>query len=539
MSRTCLLRRSSCLRQPQLQALGIRLGIWGALALAAGSAATSACLKFDPFGCQEDTQCDAEAMGLCDVSGWCSYPDVACENGYRFEANAGDGLGGECVGADPTGTGPEPSTSNATEPPLETSLDSSGSTITATTGPDPTGTSSDDEPTTGPTCGGSGEACCAGDSCDAGLSCTEGLCGCVQSVAVGDRHTCVIKLDGSVWCWGANDLGQLATDPAITPSSPVPVEIAGAGPVPAVEGLAARRHTCALRSDETLLCWGDNTSMKANAMDPAATVLVPAAAAWAVPAMQLGVGGTHTCVGRGARQAPTCWGDNSSGQLTSTETPGPVFVAGGFEPFTIAMGSAHTCMSTLTGQIFCWGANGNGQLAVDPAVTPTSNVPLALGLPPVGTIAAGTEHTCATTGSDVQCWGRNNIGQLGIGTNVDTFTPTLVAIPPGSGNVAALVAAADQTCVVMVGGAVLCWGGNQSGELLLEPDMMGEDGFALSPRAIELGFSVAQLATGVTHSCALGTDGQVRCWGDNAQGQIGDGTVTDALEPTPAQISCP
>ena len=503
---------------------------------AAGSAATSACLKFDPFGCQEDTQCDAEAMGRCDApTGYCSYPDVACATGYRFESNAGDGLGGECVGADPTGTGPEPSTSEATEPPLETSLDD---TIT-TTGPDPTETATDDEPTTGPACGGSGEACCAGDSCDAGLECSEGLCGCVQTVTVGDRHTCIVKLDGSVWCWGANDLGQLATDPAVTPSSPVPVAIAGFDTGAAILELRARRHTCALRGDQTLSCWGDNTAMKANPLDPAATVLVPAATPAAVPAMHLGVGGTHTCVGRGARQAPTCWGDNSSGQLTSTETPGPVFVTGGFEPFVLALGTAHTCASTLAGELYCWGANANGQLAVDPAVTPTSNVAQAITLPPVGTIAAGADHTCATTGSDVQCWGRNNLGQLGIGSAADTYTPSLAMIPPGSGTIAALVAAADQTCVVMVGGAVLCWGGNQNGELLLEPDMTGEDGFALTPRVIELGFPVAQLATGVTHSCALGTDGQVRCWGDNAQGQIGDGTVTDALEPTPAQISCP
>lgn len=502
---------------------------------AAGSAATSACLRFDPFGCQEDTQCDAEAMGRCDTTGWCSYPDLECAAGYRFEANAGDGLGGECVGTDPTGTGTDPSTSDATEPVLDTGLD----TGTATTGPEPTSTTSDDETTTGDACGGGGQACCAGDSCDAGLACNEGLCGCVQAVAVGDRHTCVTKLDGSVWCWGANDLGQLAADPTVVPSSPVPLAIAGFGPGAAAGALFARRHTCAVRDDQTLLCWGDNTAQKANVIDPSPTVLVPAEASWALPVAATGVGGSHTCVGRGAGQAPTCWGDNASGQLTGVDAPGPVIVPGGFDPTTIAMGSAHTCMSTLTGELYCWGANGNGQLGVDPALTPTSSTPLALGLPPVGTIAAGNEHTCATTGLDVQCWGRNDLGQLGNASNVGTFTPTLVAFPMGAGNVAALVAAADQTCSVMVGGSVLCWGGNQNGELLLEPDELGEDGFALSPRPIELGFAVAELATGVTHSCALGTDGQVRCWGDNGQGQIGDGTVIDALEPTQAQISCP
>lgn len=506
----------------------------GVLVLAtAGSAATSACLKFDPFGCQEDTQCDASAMGRCDATGWCSYPDLECATGYRFEANAGDGLGGDCVGTDPTGTGTGPtSTSNATEPDLETGQDTGTAT---TTGPDPTTSNSSDDDPTGEACGGGGQACCMGDSCDAGLACNEGLCGCVQAVAVGDRHTCVVKLDGTVSCWGANDLGQLATDPVATPMSPVPLDVAG---LAGATSVASRRHSCALAGD-SVLCWGDNAGQKANPADVAPLVLVPTLIPLPAAAAELGVGGSHTCVGMGAGQAPYCWGDNASGQLTGAEPVGPAIVPGGFDPFVIAMGTAHTCMSTLTGELFCWGANAFGQLGVDPAVTATSSVPLALGVPPVGTIAAGAEHTCATTGVDVQCWGRNTLGQLGVGTNVDAFTPSLVALPPGSGNVSALVAAADQTCTVMVGGTVLCWGGNQSGELLLEQDENGEDGFALAPRPIELGFAVTQLATGVTHSCALATDGQVWCWGDNGQGQIGDGTTTNALEPTQAQISCP
>jgi hypothetical protein len=508
------------------------LGLAGTFALAAAcAAATSACLRFDPFGCQEDTQCDAAAMGRCDVSGWCSYPDLACATGYRFEANAGNGLGGECVGTDPTGTGTDPTTSNATEPPLDTSLDGTA------TGPQPTGPDTGDE-TTGEACGGGGEPCCAG-SCDAGLECRDDLCGCVHAIAVGDRHTCVAKLDGSVWCWGANDLGQLGADPAVTPSSPIPLQVAGFGPGAGAHTLLARRHTCAVRNDQTLACWGDNTAQKVHPRDPSPVVLAPAAAAWAMPVAIAGVGGSHTCVGRGADLPPTCWGDNGFGQLTGFDAPGPVIVEGGFEPFAIAMGSAHTCMSTLTGQLYCWGDNGSGQLGVDPGLTPASSAPLALGGPPVGTIAAGNEHTCATAGLDVQCWGRNDLGQLGNGTNTTSFSPTVVAFPPGAGNVSALVAAADQTCTVMVGGSVFCWGGNQSGELLLTPDDQGEDGFALTPRPIALGFAVAQLATGVTHSCALGTDGQVRCWGDNGQGQIGDGTVIDALEPKHAQLSCP
>ena len=71
------------------------------------AAATSACLNFSPFACQDDTQCDAEPLGRCELGvGYCSYPDVAClETGYRYEPDAGDGLGGECVIPGGVGTG--------------------------------------------------------------------------------------------------------------------------------------------------------------------------------------------------------------------------------------------------------------------------------------------------------------------------------------------------------------------------------------------------------------------------------------------------
>lgn len=496
------------------------------------AAASTACLSFEPFGCQEDTQCDSQAMGRCEVVGYCSYPDLGClDTGYRFEDGAGDGLGGQCVGPEVAGTGTDGTTTGTTEPDTQTSLDSG-----STTGPDPT-TGSDDDPTTGNGCGGAGQACCAGDSCDAGLSCSEGLCGCVQSIAVGDRHTCAIKLDGAVSCWGANDLSQLAA--AEPPMSPVPVDIPGFGAAAPATNVYARTHTCVTTGDGSLWCWGDNASQKSSVIDPSPTILIPGQATWAVPADAAGVGGTHTCVGRGMGQAPTCWGANGSGQLTGIETPGPAIVPGGFSPFVVALGNAHSCMSTLMGELYCWGDNGFGQIGSDPVMTPTLNVPQVVGVPPIGALTAGAQHTCVTIGSEVQCWGRNNLGQLGNGTSTDAFAPSAAMFPPGAGVVQHLVAAADQTCTVMASGELYCWGGNQNGELLLEPDKMGEDGFALTPRLIELGFGVAQIATGTTHTCALSTAGQVLCWGTNDQGQIGDGTVTDALEPTPAQISCP
>jgi len=211
----------------------------------------------------------------------------------------------------------------------------------------------------------------------------------------------------------------------------------------------------------------------------------------------------------------------------------------GIEPAAIALGQSHSCVAALTGELFCWGANNLGQLGLDPMVTPSTNVPTVIPILPVGSVVAGFNHTCARAGADIVCWGRNDLGQVGNGTGVDTSIPTTVAFPPEAGNLVTVIAADDHTCAITATGALYCWGGNASGELLLPQDMMGNDGFALSPRAIELDFEVAQLSTGVTHTCALTTTGQLLCWGQNGNGQIGDGTMTNANEPTPVSLSCP
>ncbi|MEX1367065.1 MAG: hypothetical protein AB1Z98_28315 [Nannocystaceae bacterium] len=508
-------------------------GRLAALAAAFGAAAAaSACLSFSPFGCEDDAQCDAETAGRCEPVGYCSYPDLGCpETGYRFESSAGDGLGGECVAIGGTGSGSSTSDGD-TDPPIDT-----GDGTETDTGPDPT-TGTDDDTTAGGECGGGGQECCPGDTCDPGLACSEGVCGCVTQVAVGDRHTCAIKLDGSVWCWGDNELGQLAVAAPKMSSTPLPVMSFGAGAAATV--LTARNHTCALRGD-VAACWGDNASQKVDfrSIDPVVTT--PADAFWATPATVIGTGGSHTCAARGLGMPVVCWGDNSSGQLSGVGGPDPqsATIPPGLQPSALALGQAHSCVSALTGELLCWGANGSGQLGLDPTTTPATSTPSLITIAPIASVVAGFEHTCALQGSGVLCWGRNDQGQLGLGTTAATFMPTAVELPLGTPPVTSVVAAADQTCAVVATGDVWCWGGNGSGELLLEPDEVGNDAFALSPRAIDLGFSVEQLATGVTHSCALSTTGQVLCWGDNADGQIGDGTVSDALQPTPVQLSCP
>ncbi len=181
-----------------------------------------------------------------------------------------------------------------------------------------------------------------------------------------------------------------------------------------------------------------------------------------------------------------CWGSNNSGQLgdgSSVNKNTPNLVSGLAGVVALATGYAHSCALQADGAVRCWGYNGNGQLG--DGTTVNKSMPITvLGLAGVSAISAGNNHTCSLqTDSTVRCWGANNGGQLGNGTTVNTSSPA--AVPS-----------------------------------------------ILSLANVVAGVKVAALATGYTHSCALKTDGAVRCWGVNSAGQIGDGTTTQRLVPT-------
>ncbi len=244
-------------------------------------------------------------------------------------------------------------------------------------------------------------------------------------------------------------------------------------------------------------------------------------------------GYVHTCAlttGGGVK----CWGRNDHGNLgdgTLTDRAAPVDVVGLASGISaIDAGEFHTCVLTIGGAVKCWGQNDHGQLG-DGTLTdrrsPVNVSGLASG---VVTVAAGNSHTCAlTSAGGVKCWGNNYYGALGIGSSgygVDAQSPRDV-INLGE-PAAAIAAGGTHTCALMTNGGVKCWGSNSRYQL-----GNGTIGERTTPTSVVgLSNGVSAISLGMLHSCALMTDGTMRCWGDNGWGQLGDGTTTNRAAPT-------
>lgn len=282
-------------------------------------------------------------------------------------------------------------------------------------------------------------------------------------VVSGPTHSCAITADGHLWCWGANESGQLGR--GTTSDSEHPEQVPGLQGV--VDVAAGHGHTCAVTDDGSVWCWGD---------------------------------GSHGRTGAEADFRQTT----------------PIKIGGINDATAITAGADHTCVRTTTGQAWCWGSNVSGQLG-DTTATHRSNPRVVPGVADLQTISAGMEHTCGTTGGGhVVCWGRSQEGQMGTDTDAAKKAATVV---PGVSDAVSVSAGVGHACAVDSAAAITCWGWNGFGQVTGNT----ADG-AVLPATAMTGVPQAQLVmAGGWHTCATTTAGDLWCWGNNTYGQRGVG----------------
>jgi alpha-tubulin suppressor-like RCC1 family protein len=353
------------------------------------------------------------------------------------------------------------------------------------------------------------------------------------AIAVGNDHACALMSAGGVKCWGANEYGELGIGTTDHTSHPYPADVPGL--TSGVTAIAAGYfETCAAMSGGGIKCWGRNDhGQLGNGTTIDSSVPVPVVGLTS-GISALAMGETHTCAvtnGGGA----VCWGWNESGALgngSTVQSSTAVAVVGLTHDVTaVTVGQNWSCALTSGGAAKCWGASdalGNGSFGID------SHTPVAVtGLGSrVTSISAGEEHTCAvTSGGGVKCWGINYWGQLGVDPKAIIGASTPVSAVGLRSSATAIAAGTRDTCALTTRGAVKCWGDNSDGELGNGTTTSGSTAVVVSGLT-----GATAIAAGVLMTCALMQNGAISCWGNNTAGELGDGTTTSRLTPVTVSL---
>jgi alpha-tubulin suppressor-like RCC1 family protein len=202
-------------------------------------------------------------------------------------------------------------------------------------------------------------------------------------------------------------------------------------------------------------------------------------------------------------------------------------------------GAAHTCTISASGMLLCWGNSEIGQLG-DTLGAPTG-VPCTVCTQGIFTqLDAGDAHTCAVrSDGSVLCWGSNNAGQLGTPTTTECVSGrgrvpcALLPVVAQIEHVRSVAAGASHTCALGTDSTITCWGSNYRGQLGVQSPPPGVPTVQVQARE-----KFIAVAAGQNHTCALAADGRLLCWGWNDMGQLGTSQPVPLCGPT-AQTRSP
>jgi alpha-tubulin suppressor-like RCC1 family protein len=418
-----------------------------------------------------------------------------------------------------------------------------------------------------------------GDSADTTLATFEGRVGSLSQnparLAKGSgRGMCLITHGGEVKCWGLNRRGVLgngssssvADVPGETGDGLVAVSLGTGRSVAELSQGVDSEHVCAILDNGSVKCWGRNSSGQLGLGDTVNRGRAANQMGDNLAAVSLGTGRTATQVVTGEaftcalldNGSVKCWGNNQYGQLGqgSNTTRGDNAGEMGDSLAAVSLGTGRTAIQLAAGRLSacalldnatvkCWGYNGQGQLGIGAAGTKGTSaahmgdsllaVSLGTGRTAVK-VVGGYYHFCALLdNSSVKCWGYNIYGQLGQGDATNRgllpahMGDNLLPVSLGTGRTATdLGSGSYHSCAILDSGELKCWGYNTyaslgQGNTSHLGDGANEMGDFLGPISLGTGRSAVAVSGGVSHTCATLDDFTLKCWGDGAKGQLGNG----------------
>ena len=352
------------------------------------------------------------------------------------------------------------------------------------------------------------------------------------SVTCGAYYTIALAQDGTLWVWGDNRDGQLGLG-TVTDSEATPVHMTSATGWLAVDAGCTGSHTLAIQSPGTLWSWGANEVGQLGLGDTTERH-VPTRVDPSLSGFSSIAAGASFSAAVTAGIPRTC-GYNYDGELGQGTTVQdslcwtPRYVKYGasdtYDWSAVAAGRYYMLGLLQNGTLYAWGYNFSGQLGVGDYTTPRSSPTQVIGSG-YAQVAAGESHTVAVrTDGSLWAWGWNGYGQCGLG-NAVTYTNSPMRV--GTANDWAAVACGqDHTLALRTDGSLWAWGRNQYGEL-----GQGDTTQLYTPTRIGSLTGWTAVACGYQHSAAVRNDGSVWTWGYNWKSALGLGDSADRWVPT-------
>ena len=344
--------------------------------------------------------------------------------------------------------------------------------------------------------------------------------GATPQVAGGATHSLALSQDGKVYAWGDDFYGQLGSGRELFRPTPAPVDLAAPGNVVGLS--AGSSYAMALLRDGSVLAWGNNGNGQLGD-GTVTTRATPGRVTGLESIIAVDAGYFHS-LAADRQGAVWAWGSNSFGKLgqgasTIKDSKTPIKVLQLDNVVDVRAGRSHSLALTRDGKVMAWGRNTDGQLGDSTVLT--RRLPVSVNFPMADVqvvaidVASNSSFALDSMGR-LWSWGANDMTVLGDDSVTSASSPVYLNALEKFGKVRSFAVGSASVAAVLTDGSLWVWGSLAG---YFEENATGP------ARVSGLPGTVAQVRLGVDNILVTLTDGRLLAYGDNANGQLGNGTV--------------